>query len=49
MSRFDQDKYINYDLIENNVKIVKERLQRPLTLSEKIVYGHLDDPETQVS
>ncbi|XP_033630224.1 aconitate hydratase, mitochondrial-like [Asterias rubens] len=47
MSRFDQDKYINYDLIENNVKIVKERLQRPLTLSEKIVYGHLDDPETQ--
>ncbi|XP_071796901.1 aconitate hydratase, mitochondrial-like isoform X2 [Asterias amurensis] len=47
MSRFDQDKYINYDLIENNVKIVKDRLQRPLTLSEKIVYGHLDDPETQ--
>ena len=24
-----------------------ERLQRPLTLSEKIVYGHLDDPHNQ--
>jgi len=23
------------------------RLQRPLTLSEKIVYGHLDDPYNQ--
>jgi len=24
-------------------------LQRPLTLSEKILYGHLDDPQNQVS
>jgi hypothetical protein len=23
------------------------RLNRPLTLSEKILYGHLDEPETQ--
>lgn len=23
------------------------RLRRPLTLSEKIVYGHLDDPHNQ--
>ena len=23
------------------------RLQRPLTLSEKILYGHLDDPQNQ--
>lgn len=23
------------------------RLQRPLTLAEKIVYGHLDDPHGQ--
>ena len=23
------------------------RLKRPLTLSEKIVYGHLDDPHNQ--
>ena len=23
------------------------RLQRPLTLSEKILYGHLDDPVNQ--
>ena len=25
---------------------MKSRLRRPLTLSEKVVYGHLDEPET---
>eukprot|EP01135_Chromosphaera_perkinsii_P004695 Nk52_evm6s294 gene=Nk52_evmTU6s294 len=29
------------------IKIVKDRLKRPLTLSEKIVYGHLEDPHGQ--
>ncbi|GHJ87322.1 hypothetical protein NliqN6_3724 [Naganishia liquefaciens] len=39
--------YINYQRIEDNLKIVRERLNRPLTLSEKIVYGHLDNPHEQ--
>lgn len=30
-----------------NLKIVKERLNRPLTLSEKVLYSHIDDPKTQ--
>ncbi|XP_065898559.1 aconitate hydratase, mitochondrial-like [Dysidea avara] len=47
MSKFEPDQYINYDKIEKNVEIVKERLASPLTLSEKIVYGHLDDPVNQ--
>ncbi|KAI9257727.1 aconitate hydratase [Helicostylum pulchrum] len=47
MSNFETDKYINYQRIEDNLKVVRKRLNRPLTLSEKIVYGHLDDPETQ--
>ncbi|PHZ14388.1 putative aconitase [Rhizopus microsporus ATCC 52813] len=47
MSNFENDKYINYQRIEDNLKVVKRRLNRPLTLSEKIVYGHLDDPESQ--
>jgi len=47
MSRFEQDKFIDYDKLSHNVKIVKDRLGRSLTLSEKILYGHLDDPKNQ--
>ncbi|CAG8474168.1 6860_t:CDS:2 [Ambispora gerdemannii] len=47
MSNLEKDKYINYQRIEDNLAIVKKRLGRPLTLSEKIVYGHLDDPVNQ--
>ncbi|TIB36048.1 hypothetical protein E3P86_02563 [Wallemia ichthyophaga] len=42
-----QGKYINYQRIEDNLNVVRSRLNRPLTLSEKIVYGHLDNPEEQ--
>merc|ERR1719284_1361096 len=44
MSLFDKDRYINYQRIEDNLAVVRQRLNRPLTLSEKIVYGHLDNP-----
>ncbi|KIY69429.1 aconitate hydratase [Cylindrobasidium torrendii FP15055 ss-10] len=47
MSLLEKGKYINYQRIEDNLAIVRERLGRPLTLSEKIVYGHLDDPHGQ--
>ncbi|KAH8548549.1 aconitate hydratase [Umbelopsis sp. PMI_123] len=47
MSNFESDKFINYQRIEDNLEIVRRRLNRPLTLSEKIVYGHLDDAENQ--
>ncbi|KAI6003205.1 aconitase family-domain-containing protein [Pisolithus orientalis] len=47
MSLFEKNAYINYQRIEDNLTIVRERLRRPLTLSEKIVYGHLDDPHNQ--
>ena len=30
-----------------HLQIVRRRLNRPLTFSEKVVYGHLDDPEGQ--
>jgi aconitate hydratase len=33
-----------YEKMAANIDIVKARLGRPLTLSEKVVYGHLDDP-----
>jgi aconitate hydratase len=33
-----------YKKIEDNLAVVRRNLNRPLTLSEKIIYGHLDDP-----
>ncbi|CAG2103655.1 unnamed protein product [Medioppia subpectinata] len=47
ISRFDKDSYIPYEKLQNNLKVVKKRLNRPLTLSEKILYSHLDDPNNQ--
>ncbi|XP_066563346.1 aconitate hydratase, mitochondrial [Amia ocellicauda] len=47
MSRFEPESSINYDKLHENINIVRKRLDRPLTLSEKIVYGHLDDPVGQ--
>jgi len=34
-----------YSKIAKNIDIVRNRLNRPLSLAEKVVYGHLDDPE----
>ncbi|MDO8643950.1 MAG: aconitase family protein, partial [bacterium] len=36
-----------YETIRKNLEIVRRRLGHPLTLAEKIVYGHLDDPVHQ--
>src|SRR3989338_5309527 len=36
-----------YSQIEKNLKIARQRLNRPLILAEKIVYGHLANPQTQ--
>ncbi|KAF8493616.1 aconitate hydratase [Gautieria morchelliformis] len=47
MSNLETGKFINYQRIEDNLAIVRQRLNRPLTLSEKILYGHLDDPHNQ--
>lgn len=47
MSRLDADSYLPYELLQERLEIVKKRLQRPLTLSEKILYSHLDDPRNQ--
>ncbi|ORZ34199.1 aconitase family-domain-containing protein [Catenaria anguillulae PL171] len=47
MSNLEKGKYIKYDKMDQNIKIVRDRLQHPLTLAEKIVYGHLDDAKNQ--
>ncbi|XP_026473145.1 probable aconitate hydratase, mitochondrial [Ctenocephalides felis] len=47
MSKFDSDSYLPYGKLSENLKVVKKRLNRPLTLSEKVLYSHLDEPEKQ--
>lgn len=36
-----------YARTKKNLEIVRKRLNRSLTLAEKILYGHLDDPQNQ--
>ncbi|MBO9541055.1 aconitate hydratase [bacterium] len=36
-----------YARMESNLSIVRDRLKRPLTLAEKILFSHLDDPHNQ--
>lgn len=47
MSKFDPDVYLPYEKMEQRLRIVSDRLDRPLTMSEKILYSHLDDPKNQ--
>ncbi|MDH3444509.1 MAG: aconitase family protein, partial [Deltaproteobacteria bacterium] len=36
-----------YETMERNLAIIRRRLGKPLTLADKVVLGHLDDPEHQ--
>jgi aconitate hydratase len=36
-----------YEKSHHNLEIMRKRLGRPLTLAEKVVFGHLADPEKQ--
>lgn len=47
MSKFDKDVYLPYEKLLANVEIVRKRLNRPLTMSEKVLYGHLDNAKEQ--
>merc|ERR1712136_549605 len=47
MSRFDTTTYLPCELLQERLDVVKNRLKRPLTLSEKILFSHLDDPSNQ--
>jgi len=44
MSAFDKDSPMPYEKLQDNLHVVKKRLGRPMTLSEKVLYSHLDDP-----
>ena len=36
-----------YDTMAKNLKVVRRRVGKPLTLADKVLLGHLDDPEHQ--
>src|SRR6516165_10752404 len=36
-----------YETMERNLAIVRDRLRRPLTLADKVLLGHLDEPANQ--
>lgn len=38
---------IDYQGVSSQIDLVRKRTRKPLTLTEKILYGHLDDPEGQ--
>ncbi|KAF2214399.1 hypothetical protein CERZMDRAFT_95670 [Cercospora zeae-maydis SCOH1-5] len=47
MTNWEKGHYINYAGMNENLNIVRKRLNRPLTYAEKILYSHLDDPHGQ--
>ncbi|OCK78567.1 putative mitochondrial aconitate hydratase [Lepidopterella palustris CBS 459.81] len=47
MTNWEKGHYINYKKMSENLNIVRQRLNRPLTYAEKILYSHLDDPHGQ--
>lgn len=47
MSRFDTNP-LPYEKLQQNLEVVKKRIGKPLTLAEKVLYSHLDEPKTQV-
>ncbi|KAI1293786.1 putative aconitate hydratase, mitochondrial [Halotydeus destructor] len=44
MSRIDREP-LPYERLQSSLRVVRDRLNRPLTLSEKVLYSHLDDPK----
>ena len=36
-----------YETTKSKLQVIRQRLGRDLTLAEKIIYGHLDDPQNQ--
>ena len=46
ISKFEPDTELPYKKLIDNLQIVRKKLNRPLSLAEKILYSHLNDPES---
>ncbi|RPB25523.1 putative mitochondrial aconitate hydratase [Terfezia boudieri ATCC MYA-4762] len=47
MNLWEKGNYINYRKMSDNLATVRGRLNKPLTLAEKVIYSHLDNPHEQ--
>lgn len=47
MTNMEKGNYIDYQTMNEKLQIVRQRLNRPLTYAEKVLYSHLDDPHNQ--
>jgi aconitate hydratase len=45
MSVHEPDTQVNYAKMASNLEVVRKHIKTPLTLAEKVVYSHLDNPE----
>eukprot|EP01084_Bolivina_argentea_P212482 361183_1 len=45
ISNFEPNIPLPYNKLLNNLSIIRSKLNRPLSLSEKILYSHMEDPE----
>jgi len=48
MSRLEPNTQLPYEKLDKNLSIVRQKITKPLTLAEKIVYSHLADPTQEV-
>jgi aconitate hydratase len=46
-NNWEHGTFINYKKMSETLDVVRQRINRPLTYSEKVLYGHLDDPHQQ--
>lgn len=47
MSRLEPESDLPYEKLTTKLSTIRNRLNRPLTLSEKVLYSHIHEPETQ--
>eukprot|EP01110_Echinostelium_bisporum_P001252 TRINITY_DN12_c0_g1_i1.p1 TRINITY_DN12_c0_g1~~TRINITY_DN12_c0_g1_i1.p1 ORF type:complete len:771 (+),score=389.20 TRINITY_DN12_c0_g1_i1:401-2713(+) len=48
LSRLEPETKLDYSVIQKNIETYKKHTPGPLTLAEKIVYGHLENANTKV-
>lgn len=47
LSKFEPTTNLPYEKLNSKLQVVRNRLNRPLTLSEKVLYSHITEPESQ--
>jgi len=46
MSRFEPSSPVDYPNLDAKLRTVQQRLQRPMSVAEKVVYSHLENPSS---